>query len=117
MWTGQRGESLVMNKNVMVIPARKNTALPVTETENPKLKVAAYCRVSTDSEEQATSYETQVEHYTNFIKNNFAFLVSLSFKSTLSLKNFIPIKSFISFTSSFRVLFSFAIASKINKFA
>lgn len=36
----------------------------------PKLKVAAYCRVSTDSDEQATSYEAQVEHYTNFIQKN-----------------------------------------------
>jgi hypothetical protein len=29
--------------------------------------VAAYCRVSTDSDEQATSYETQIEHYTTYI--------------------------------------------------
>lgn len=36
----------------------------------PKLRVAAYCRVSTDSDEQATSYEAQVEHYTDFIKKN-----------------------------------------------
>jgi DNA invertase Pin-like site-specific DNA recombinase len=36
----------------------------------PKIRVAAYCRVSTDSEEQATSYEAQIEHYTNYIKSN-----------------------------------------------
>lgn len=36
----------------------------------PKLRVVDYCRVSTDSDEQATSYEAQVEHYTNFIKKN-----------------------------------------------
>ena len=36
----------------------------------PKLKVAAYCRVNIDSNEQATSYEAQVEHYTNFIQKN-----------------------------------------------
>lgn len=29
----------------------------VVGTVKPKLKVAAYCRVSTDSEEQAPSYE------------------------------------------------------------
>lgn len=29
-----------------------------------------YCRVSTDSDEQATSYDVQVEHYTNLIKKN-----------------------------------------------
>jgi site-specific DNA recombinase len=32
--------------------------------------VAAYCRVSTDSEEQASSYEIQIEHYTKYIKKN-----------------------------------------------
>ncbi|MBB6698655.1 recombinase family protein [Clostridium algidicarnis] len=38
--------------------------------DKPKLRVAAYCRVSTDSDEQATSYEAQIEHYTNFIQKN-----------------------------------------------
>ncbi len=32
--------------------------------------MAAYCRVSTDSEEQASSYEIQIEYYTNYIKRN-----------------------------------------------
>lgn len=40
------------------------------ESEIPKLRVAAYCRVSTDSDEQATSYEAQVEHYTDYIRKN-----------------------------------------------
>lgn len=35
-----------------------------------KLRVAAYCRVSTDSDEQATSYEAQVAHYTDLIQKN-----------------------------------------------
>lgn len=35
-----------------------------------KRKVAAYARVSTNSEEQATSYETQVDYYTRYIKSN-----------------------------------------------
>jgi site-specific DNA recombinase len=38
--------------------------------QKPKLRVAAYCRVSTDSDEQASSYEVQIEHYTEFIKKN-----------------------------------------------
>lgn len=57
--------------NVMVIPARRqvgNTARQ--QEEKPKLRVAAYCRVSTDSDEQATSYEAQVEHYTEYIQKN-----------------------------------------------
>ncbi|HFH9833182.1 TPA: recombinase family protein [Streptococcus suis] len=38
--------------------------------EKPKLKVAAYCRVSTEMEEQASSYEAQVQHYTDYIQKN-----------------------------------------------
>ncbi len=30
----------------------------------------AYCRVSTESDEQATSYEAQISHYTNYINSN-----------------------------------------------
>jgi DNA invertase Pin-like site-specific DNA recombinase len=52
-----------------VIPARKH-ALKSKDEEKPKLRVAAYCRVSTDSEEQATSYETQIEHYTAYIQGH-----------------------------------------------
>ncbi|MBQ8161723.1 MAG: recombinase family protein [Clostridia bacterium] len=35
-----------------------------------KLKVAAYCRVSTDSEEQESSYEVQCSHYHDLICRN-----------------------------------------------
>ena len=56
--------------NVMLIPARPKAGNNVTNTEKPKLRVAAYCRVSTDSDEQATSYEAQIEHYTEFIQKN-----------------------------------------------
>lgn len=59
-----------MNKSVTVIPARRRVGNTVKMEDKPKLKVAAYCRVSTDSDEQATSYEAQIEHYTNFIRNN-----------------------------------------------
>lgn len=33
-------------------------------------RVCAYARVSTDSEEQLTSYSSQINHYTNYIKSN-----------------------------------------------
>ena len=59
-----------MSKNITVIPARRRVGNTVNKEVRPKLKVAAYCRVSTDSDEQATSYEAQVEHYTNFIQKN-----------------------------------------------
>jgi hypothetical protein len=35
--------------------------------ERKNLRVAAYCRVSTDRKEQATSYEIQVAHYQTYI--------------------------------------------------
>lgn len=35
-----------------------------------KLRVAAYCRVSTDDEDQLKSYNSMVRHYTDYIKNN-----------------------------------------------
>ena len=55
---------------VTTIPATKNkfTAAPLSSFR--KRRVAGYARVSTDSDEQLTSYEAQVEYYTNFIKNN-----------------------------------------------
>lgn len=58
--------------NVTMIPARVNRKAKreEQETEVPKTRVAAYCRVSTDSDEQATSYEMQVEHYTEYISKN-----------------------------------------------
>ncbi|CDM67800.2 Resolvase [Clostridium bornimense] len=52
------------------MPARKRVGNTVNKEVKPKLRVAAYCRVSTDSDEQATSYDAQVEHYTNFIQKN-----------------------------------------------
>lgn len=57
-------------KNITVIPARRRVGNTAKESEVPKLRVAAYCRVSTDSDEQATSYEAQVEHYTDYIRKN-----------------------------------------------
>ena len=39
-------------------------------TTNKKLRVAAYCRVSTDSDEQLESLETQKQHYESTIKAN-----------------------------------------------
>ena len=56
--------------NVTIIPARRQVGNNVKQAEQPKLRVAAYCRVSTDSDEQETSYETQVSHYTEYIKSH-----------------------------------------------
>ncbi|MFP3156540.1 recombinase family protein [Lachnospiraceae bacterium ZAX-1] len=59
-----------VNKNVTVIPARTRANRKKTDEEKSKLRVAAYCRVSTDSDEQSTSYEAQIEHYTAYINAN-----------------------------------------------
>lgn len=58
------------SRNVTVIPACSRMGNNTNSKERPKLRVAAYCRVSTDSEEQASSYEVQIEHYTSYIKGN-----------------------------------------------
>lgn len=49
---------------------KKKKGNSIKESEKQKLRVAAYARVSTDCDEQATSYDTQVDHYTNYIKKN-----------------------------------------------
>lgn len=49
-----------MDKKVIEIPARE---LDIAETNKP-LRVAAYCRVSTDKDEQQNSLEMQVKYYT-----------------------------------------------------
>ena len=59
-----------LSRNITVIPARRRVGNTAAAGQRPKLKVAAYCRVSTDSEEQASSYEVQVAHYTQFIQKN-----------------------------------------------
>jgi len=57
-----------MARNITVIPARANN---MNLAENPVLKkVAAYCRVSTDLAEQASSYEAQVQYYTSYINGH-----------------------------------------------
>ncbi len=53
---------------VRVIPSTINPITLSPLGQISRRKVAAYARVSTDDEEQATSYETQVKHYTEFIQ-------------------------------------------------
>ena len=38
--------------------------------QQKKVNVAAYCRVSTEAEEQQNSYQVQIEYYTNYINSN-----------------------------------------------
>lgn len=57
-----------MSKNVIVIPATKEKYNRDSIQNLKKRRVAAYARVSTDHEEQQSSYEAQIEYYTNYIK-------------------------------------------------
>ena len=57
-----------MAKAVTMIPATRNKFTAIPKTSVSKRKVAAYARVSTDSDEQFTSYEAQIDYYTKFIK-------------------------------------------------
>lgn len=50
-------------REIHVIDAR-------TGTTAEKLRVAAYCRVSSDSDDQLNSFLAQVRHYTTYIGQN-----------------------------------------------
>ena len=70
LWFCEEG---TMEKVVQVIPARKAGAGDgeqgaAGEREKRKLRVAAYCRVSTEQEEQLGSFANQVEYYTRLIE-------------------------------------------------
>lgn len=59
-----------MGKRVTTIPATRNRFDSIPLQSVRKRRVAGYARVSTDSEEQATSYDAQVDYYTKYIKGN-----------------------------------------------
>ena len=50
---------------IIVIPPTK-----IADTQTEKIKTAAYARVSSDSDEQQNSFLTQMDYYTQYIKNN-----------------------------------------------
>lgn len=60
-----------MARQILHIPAQQRTVM-VGGARMPqkKLRVAAYCRVSTAEEEQLNSFENQVAYYTAYINNN-----------------------------------------------
>jgi site-specific DNA recombinase len=58
------------NRKVTQIPATitQFSSLPLGESRNKR--VAGYARVSTDKDEQFSSYEAQVDYYTNYIQGH-----------------------------------------------
>lgn len=61
-------QAIPLTKTVRVIPAKPEFTEQATITKT--LRVAAYCRVSTDKDEQEKSYEAQKSHYTDVIMRN-----------------------------------------------
>lgn len=59
-----------MAKSVTVIPATINPLTKLPAFSLAKRRTCGYARVSTDKDEQFTSYEAQVDYYTKFIKAN-----------------------------------------------
>ncbi len=55
---------------VTVIPSTINPLTRMAVTSVAKRRVAGYARVSTDSDEQFTSYEAQIDYYTQYIKRH-----------------------------------------------
>ena len=55
-------------RKVTIIPATPKSIEP-GKSSHQKLRVAAYCRVSTDSEEQINSYKNQLAYYTEKINS------------------------------------------------
>jgi site-specific DNA recombinase len=61
--------SVIRVKTVRVIPPTIQPLSDIPAFSSRPRRVAAYARVSTNSEEQLTSYEAQVKHYTEYIKS------------------------------------------------
>ena len=59
-------QTVQQERRIHVIPATKQAAAP-GRASGRRQRVAAYCRVSTDSEEQLNSYNAQIAYYTEKI--------------------------------------------------
>jgi len=55
---------------ITMIPAKHQTPIHVMSTEALRRKTAGYAWVSTNEEEQQSSYEAQVDYYTKMIQGN-----------------------------------------------
>ena len=59
--------SAKIKRNVTTIPADPQASTTEAEYRKKHLRVAPYCRVSTSKDEQLSSYEAQIEYYTEKI--------------------------------------------------
>ena len=63
-------ETAVTPRQKIITKIEANPALVSRKNSNRPLNVAAYCRVSTDAEDQINSYRAQVSYYTEHISQN-----------------------------------------------
>ncbi len=60
-----------MARDITVIPATKtHRAAGKAPAQKSKVRLAAYCRVSTEQEEQENSFRNQVDYYTRFVQTH-----------------------------------------------
>ena len=55
---------------ITVIPSKINPQTRIDESIGKKRRVAGYARVSTDQDEQFSSFTAQVDYYTKYIESN-----------------------------------------------
>lgn len=65
-----QNENTAATPVVKVIEPTKREAAEIREVRSQKLRVAAYARVSTEQDEQQSSYDAQVDYYTRHISTN-----------------------------------------------
>lgn len=96
-----------VKKNISIIPATRGYDRTI-RPQMKALRVAAYCRVSTLQEQQETSYEAQVNYYTEKIENNLSWKLAGIYaddgKSATSTKN----------RSNFQAMIEDCMAGKID---
>lgn len=63
---------MTVARAVTMIPPTTGRFAPISTTVVTKKRVAAYARVSTDNDEQLSSFDAQMDYYTRHIKSNTA---------------------------------------------
>ena len=109
-------EAATLEREIIFIPAK---AQP--ETQRRQLRTAAYCRVSTDSDEQESSYANQVGYYTDKIASNPEWTMAGIYADVDASYGLIPKKPASTDLSEFAGFFNFtvrffpvALASKLS---
>lgn len=57
-----------MKGQVEIIKSKSSLSDRAKNNPSDKLRVAAYCRVSTDDEDQINSYNSQIEYYKEYVQ-------------------------------------------------